>query len=62
MNGRDHTIKLNSLEAGVLLRVIFQLDDRDRQALKPVYEQLVALKKQVEEECGVKKKYSPVGG
>jgi len=61
LNGRDYTIKLNSFEAGVLMGVIIQLDDRQRQALKPVYEQLVALKKQVEEEAGVKKEILPGG-
>ncbi|MBA7667155.1 hypothetical protein ES703_75240 [subsurface metagenome] len=61
MNGRDYTIKLNSFEAGVLMGVIIQLDDRERQALKPVYEQLVALKKQVEEEAGVTKEILPGG-
>lgn len=61
MNGRDYTIKLNSFEAGVLMGVIIQLDDRQRQALKSVYEQLVALKKQVEEEAGVKKEVIPGG-
>ena len=38
-----------------------QLDDRKRQALKPVYEQLIALKKQAEEEAGVKKEVLPGG-
>ena len=61
MSGRDYTIKLNSFEAGVLMGVIIQLDDRQRQALKSVYEQLVALKKQVEEEAGVKKEIIPGG-
>ena len=61
MNGRDYTIKLNSFEAGVLMGVIIQLNDRERQALKPVYEQLVALKKQVEEEAGVTKEILPGG-
>ncbi|GAJ18841.1 unnamed protein product [marine sediment metagenome] len=31
------------------------MDDREQRALKPVYEQLIALKKQFEEEAGVKK-------
>jgi len=61
LNGRDYTIKLNSFECGVLMGVISQLDDRQRQALKPVYEQLLALKKQIEEEEGVKKEVIPGG-
>jgi len=61
LNGRDFTINLNAFESGVLMGVIIQLDDRKRQALKSVYEQLVALKKEVEEEAGVKKEIIPGG-
>ncbi len=61
MNGGDYTIKLNGFECGVLMGVIIQLDDRQRQALKPVYEQLLALKKQIEKEEGVKKEVIPGG-
>jgi len=61
VNGRDYTIKLNSFEAGVLTGVIMQLDDGKQQSLKPVLEQLVALKKQVEEEAGVTKEVLPGG-
>jgi len=61
VNGRDYTIKLNSFEAGVLMGVIIQLDDRKQQPLKPVLEQLVALKKQAEEEAGVTKEVLPGG-
>ncbi len=61
MNGRDYTIKLNGYEAGVLFGIIIQLDDKNRQRLKSVYEQLVALKKQAEEEAGVTKEVLPGG-
>ncbi|GAJ04146.1 unnamed protein product, partial [marine sediment metagenome] len=61
MNGRDYTIKLNSLELGVLTGVIMQLDERKQQALKPVWEQLIAFKKQFEQEAGVKKEILPGG-
>jgi len=61
LNGRDYTIKLNGYEAGVLFGIIIQLDDKNRQRLKSVYEQLVALKKQAEEEAGVTKEVLPGG-
>lgn len=61
MNGRDYSIKLNGVELGVLTGVIMQLDDRKRQALKSVWEQLITLKKQAEEEAGVKKEMLPGG-
>jgi len=61
MNGRDYSIKLNSFELGVLSRVIMQLDDRQQQALKPVWEQLVEFKRQFEQEAGVKKEVLPGG-
>ena len=59
MNGRDYTIKLNSFELGVLSGVIMQSDERTQTALKPVWEQLITLKKQFEEEAGVKKEVLP---
>jgi len=61
MNGRDYSIKLNSFELGVLTGVIMQLDEKNQRALKPVSEQLIALKKQFEEEAGVKKEVLPGG-
>ena len=61
MSGRDYSIKLNSFELGVLTWVIMQSDDRTRQLLKPVWEQLMAFKKQAEEEAGVKKEVLPGG-
>ena len=61
MNGRDYTIKLNTFELGVLTGVIMQSDDRNKQLLKPVWEQLIALKKQLEEEAGVTKEIIPGG-
>ena len=61
MNGRDYTLKLNSFECGVLQGVIMQLDDRKRPALSGVWEQLVEIKRQVEQEAGVKKEVIPGG-
>ena len=61
MSGRDYTIKLNGFELGILTGVIMQSDDRTRQLVKPVWEQLMALKKQFEEEAGVTKEIIPGG-
>ena len=61
MNGRDYSIKLNSFELGVLTGVIMQLEDRKRQSLKNVWDQLIAFKRQFEEEAGVKKEILPGG-
>ncbi|MBA7653999.1 hypothetical protein ES703_61866 [subsurface metagenome] len=61
MNGRDYTIKLNTFELGVLTGVIMQSNDRSQRALKPVWDQLIILKKQFEEEAGVKKEILPGG-
>jgi len=55
MNGRDYTIKFTSFELGILTALIMQSDEKTQQALKPVWEQLIALKKRFEEEAGVKK-------
>jgi len=57
----EYSIKVNSFEMGILVGVISELDDRQKQALKPVWEQLIALKKQFEEEAGVKKEIIPGG-
>ena len=61
MNGRDYTINLNSFEMGVLTGLIMQSDEKNQRALKPVSEQLIAFKKQFEEEAGVKKEVLPGG-
>lgn len=61
MNGRDYSIKLTSFEMGILTGVIMQLDDKNQRALKPVWEQLIAFKKQAEEEARVKKEVLPGG-
>lgn len=61
MNGRDYTIKLNSFEMGVLTGLIMQSDERNQRALKPVWEQLMAFKKQAEEEAGGKEGSAPWG-
>ncbi|GAH53932.1 unnamed protein product, partial [marine sediment metagenome] len=60
-NGRDFTIKLNGFELGVLAGVMMQLDDSKQQALKGLWDQLMAFKKQAEEEAGVKKEILPGG-
>ena len=61
MNGRDFTIKLNGFEVGFLTGVIMELDDGKQQPLKPVWDQLIALKRQFEEEAGVTKEVLPGG-
>jgi len=61
MNGRDYTIKLNTFELGGLSGVIMQSDDKSQRALKPVWDQLIDLKKQFEAEAGVKKEILPGG-
>lgn len=61
MNGRDYTIKLNGFELGVLTGVIMELDERKQRTLKPVWEQLIAFKKEFEQEAGVKKEVLPGG-
>lgn len=61
VNGRDFSIKLNAIEIGVLTGVIMQSDERAQMALKPVWEQLIAFKKQFEQEAGVKKEILPGG-
>ncbi|GAI62635.1 unnamed protein product [marine sediment metagenome] len=55
MNGRDYTIKFNALEGGVLNGLIMQSDDRSQLLLKPVLDQLIDIKKQIELDAGVKK-------
>ncbi len=61
MNGRDYIIKLNPYELGFLHGIIMQLDDKDQRALKPICQQLVELKRQFEQEAGVKKEVLPGG-
>lgn len=61
MNGRDYIIKLNPFELGLLYGVIMQLDDKDQRALKAVCQQMVELKRQFEQEAGVKKEVLPGG-
>lgn len=62
MNGRDYSIRLSAFEAGCLHGAIMGLDDRKQQALKFVSEQLVILKKRMEEDAGVKKEIIPGSG
>lgn len=61
MNGRDYEIKLNGYEMGLLTMVIMQSDEVSKRALKPVWDQLIAFKKQFEEEAGVTKEILPGG-
>jgi len=61
MNGRDYTIKFNALEGGVFNGLIMQSDDRSQLLLKPVLDQLIDIKKQIELEAGVKKEAIPGG-
>lgn len=61
MNGRDYIIKLNPFELGLLHGVIMQLDDKDQQPLSAVLKQLVNIKRQFEQEAGVKKEVLPGG-
>ncbi|MBA7637852.1 hypothetical protein ES703_45501 [subsurface metagenome] len=61
MNGRDYEIKLNGYEMGVLMGVMMQSDEVSKRALKPVWGQLIAFKKQFEEEAGVTKEIVPGG-
>ena len=55
------TIRLNPYEAGTLMGLIMQAEDGARQALDGVWQQLVAHKKQAEEEAGVTKEALPGG-
>ena len=57
---KEYTIKVNPFEAGVLLALII-VEQETQQRLQGVYEQLVALKKEAEEEAGVKKEVIPGG-
>jgi len=60
-NGRDFTIKLNGFELGVLTGAMMQLDDSKQQALKGLWDQLIAFQKQIAQEAGVKKEILPGG-
>lgn len=61
MNGRDYIIKFNPYELGLLHGVIMQSDDKQQQALSAVSKQLIELKRQFEQEAGVKKEVLPGG-
>ncbi|MBA7692278.1 hypothetical protein ES703_100841 [subsurface metagenome] len=52
---QDRLIKVNHFECGVLHGLMMQADDKPRRTLDGVYKQLVAIKKKLEEEAGVKK-------
>ena len=53
---RNFVVRLNVFEAGVLLAVI-----HDVAALEDIFKQLLALKEQVDRECGVTKELLPNG-
>ena len=53
---RDIVLRLNAFEASALLVKIY-----DEPSFKEVTEQLVAIKEQIERECGVKKERLPSG-
>ena len=55
------TLKIKALEGGILIGLIMQAEDRSRLALDDIWRQLVALKKQAEEEAGVTKEILPGG-
>jgi len=61
MNERDFTIKFNAFELGVITGVIMKSDDKTQRALHGIWEQLIAFKKEVEQQCGVKKEVIPGG-
>ena len=52
---KEFTIKLTSFEEGVLVGLIMQAEDRVRQSIDRVWQQLVAHKKEVEQEAGATK-------
>ena len=56
-----YTIQMNAFEAGVLMGVMEKEGERVKQPLARVWQQLVALKKKVEEAEGVVKKLLPNG-
>jgi len=57
---RNLVLRLNAWEAGVLMGLIAE-DERAKVSLKPVFEQLLDMKKQLEKEAGVKKYLLPDG-
>jgi len=61
MELKEYHIKVNPIEAGALLALIITAEQGTKQLLQGVYEQLVAFKKEAEEEAGVKKEIIPGG-
>jgi len=61
MELKEYPIKVNPIEAGALLILIITAEQGTKQLLQGVYEQLVAFKKEAEEEAGVKKEIIPGG-
>ena len=57
----EKTLHLNGFQLGVLTGLIMQANDRSRLALDDVMKQLMAIKKVIEEEAGVKKEILPGG-
>ena len=56
-----HTIEVNTFEAGVLMGMIEGAEDRLKPSLKRVFEQLVAMKRDIEKAEGVVKTILPNG-
>ena len=52
---KEFTITVNSFESGVLMGLVMQAEDRVKTSLNRVWQQLVAMKKEIEEEEGVRK-------
>ena len=57
----EKTLHLNGYELGVLTGLIVQANDRSRLALNGVMKQLMAIKRVIEAEAGVKKEILPGG-
>ena len=55
------TIKANGFQLGALLALVMTANPQTRQLLDSVLKQLVAIKKSVEEDAGVKKEILPGG-
>lgn len=60
-NKMEFTLSVNAFEAGVLHGIIMQQEEHQRPLLSRVERQLVDLKKQIEQELGVKKEILPGG-
>lgn len=57
----DYTLAVNAFEAGSIIGLILKEEEPKRAPLSGVYQQLVDIKKRIEEEGGVTKKILPGG-